>query len=211
MKRVHPNECIPASFHNGLVEFESVQDLMYLGKENLAVLAQFWEERKERFSKKLAKENDLRRRDDIRFEVEQCGARWSYLKSIMGNSESKPVFFAKPVISTGTKVACFATDPDRYIVGVVVKIDRDENSGTGSFIIRTYDRKLAESVDLKYTPDGFSMFLADDIDYYRAHPGYFRYVLNYLARPSNPQEIDYADRLVAALHQPTTSDQPNVE
>ena len=200
MKRVHPNECIPAAFRNGLVEIESDKDLKYLGKENLACLTIFWEDRKDRFSKKLSAETDLDKRDKDKLEIEQCDARLAYLKSLIPSCESKPVFFAKPIYSVGIKVAYFVADLDCYAVGTIVRIDRDEKTGIGTFTIRVYDKNTStKSHDVKYTPDGFSMFLADDLTYYRAHPEYFRYVLNYLAKPSNPTEIDYVDCLVAAL------------
>lgn len=211
MKRVQPNECIPTVYHDGLAEFYNVQDLMYLGKENLTCLAIFWEDRKAKFTKKWADETNLDKRAMYKTEEEQCGARCRYLKNIIPKCESKPIFFAKPTISIGTRVAFFATEPDCYIVGTVAEIKRDEASKKGSLIIRKDNKEPATSYEYwQYRPDGFSMFLADDLDYYREHPAYFRYVVNYLAKPSNPAENDYIDRLVAALHQPTTPDSSDI-
>lgn len=204
MKRFHPSECIPANFFNSMIEYDLGQDYTYLGKENLAYLARFWDNRIKRFRDMLKAESDPDKKGNIRRELRECGAKLDYLKNLISCSESKPAFFRKPVISIGTKVVCFAADPDRYIIGTIVKIDRDEESGIGSLTIRTFDKNLcAKSYDIVYAPDGFSMFLAEDFDYYRAHPDYFRLTLEYLARPANPAEIDYVNRLVNALRQST--------
>lgn len=206
MNRVLPNDCIPGSFYISIAGIETARDLIYLGKENLTYLARFWKKRKKKFSEKLFSEKDSQKRDGIKLEIERCDARWEYLESIIPNSESKPAFFAKPVFKKGNRVACFVAEPDRYVVGTIVDIttepipgEKNEDLKMGTFIIRAYDRELGENYDLEYTPDGSLMFLADYLDYYRANPDYYRYMLYCLAAPSNPREIDYIERLVAAL------------
>lgn len=203
MDRLRPKDLIPVTVFAGFDDMKSDNDLRYLGRENLRYLANFWDDRKKRFSNKLANEPSPLKRNDFQDEIDNCERKRDHLLKLASQSPSKPPFLEKRVFHVGSKVTCFTTSPDRYVSGTIVRVYVDEESDTGSFSIRVYDKDLfTKSYDLQYEPDGHSLYLAKDFEYYCAHPDYFRFVLDYCSKAATLSEIAYIDRMMAVLPQP---------
>ncbi|MBR5389285.1 hypothetical protein IK146_01875 [Candidatus Saccharibacteria bacterium] len=224
MDCIHPADLIPVYLQNGL-DVKTEKDLEYLGRENLLFLAKFWKNRMGKFYQKAEAEPSRLKRDDLKSEVQFCSKKRDYLRALAARSESKPAIFEKQAIRVSTKVTYFTTEPDdSYVSGIVVKInvdnkidvdeaktDIDRESKTGSFSIRVYDRNLlTKYYDFVYTPDGRSLFLTSDFEYYCAHPDYFKFVLYYCTDTLTPSEIAYIDRMLAALPETATPASPDI-
>ena len=203
MSRIHPIDCVPVVLQSGLNRIESEKDLLFLGKENLQFLARFWKKRKEKFVAKMNEESSPLLREDYREEVEECGAKYNYLRSLAARAVSKPILFDREPFRRTDRVACFMSSPDRFVIGTIVHIFYDEDSGTGSFSIRIYDKNLLEKTyDLMYMPEGRSMFAVDEFNYYCSDHDYFRLVLEYSAPNLTPPELTRIERMVDALPSP---------
>lgn len=210
MERIRPDDCIPVIEKSSLATFKTDKDLIYLGKENLQHLARFWKARMEKFSKKKADEPSPFKQSNYQLEIDLCASKCDYLKKLIVRSTSKPAFLEKTIIRIGGRVTCFVPSPDRYVQGTVSKIYVDEESETGSFSIRVYDESLfTKYYDLMYVPDGKTIFLTKDFNYYKTHPDFFRYMLCYSANTLTPSASSFIDRMVVALPQPTP-DPPNI-
>ncbi|MBQ1528401.1 hypothetical protein IIZ77_01995, partial [Candidatus Saccharibacteria bacterium] len=64
-----------------------------------------------------------------------------------------------------------------------------------TLLIRAYDGNDQHTIE--YVPDGFSLFMADDFEYFKTHPRFFRLYLNYYTQTI--PERDKVDRMIACL------------
>ena len=194
------DDFIPAMISSENLSLRSQRDMANLGKENLQFLIRFWKKRAEKMRAKVKVEPDFEKRGQFEYEANSAAHKASELKKIAEGAESKPHLFEKPTFETGSHVTCFLEQPDRYVSGILIKIkaDTDEDAVTGKnavFFIRVFDQSGQHTIE--YAPDGFSLFMTDEFEYFKAHWGFFRLYLEY--HTYSIPDRDKADRMLFCI------------
>jgi len=164
--------------YKGNLELLSARDMVFLGKDNLQLLARFWEHHIKNLTNRLQLESDFEKREKLERRIASVSYMARELRRMSKDADSKPLLFVKPTLKASTRVVIFLENPARFVPGVIAKIVVDEESQTGIFYVRSYggNHEL-----IAYEPDGFSIFLADDFEYFKRHQRYFGLYLSYYA------------------------------
>ena len=201
---VYLDDCIPAFLSTPDPDYFRDCKASTFGKDDYMGLARFWQNRERKFRYKSVHEASPRKAEDYADEADLCETKYKFLLSLASRAQDKPPIFSKPIVHLNERVAFFAEKPDRFLVGVLTRISLDEESQTGTFTIRAYDREASKMSDFVYEPDGISLFPESYLVYFRNDPEYFRAYLDLHAWDTIAQFK--AERMLAALPAPTPPD-----
>ncbi len=201
MRPVSAVDCIPVSYFDEKLGINGNASLLYLGKTNLRWLAEFWKNRRKKFIEKRNATNNSEARERANDEIEYCTGNIKLLESLIRTEsdtfEAKPNIF-EYVVRVGTRVAVFRENPDRYVVGNIVKIKGDDNA-VESVVVRSFDRSSSRTIELEFTPSNIIMCTEEQFRYYCRDKDFYRFVLKYRFPMLTPTEYSMIDRMVAAL------------
>lgn len=186
---------IPVMYRHGDIRLNSRRDMIFLGKENLQLLARFWERhaaKREKNSETAARYEDRERAaSDAREERFYAGE----LRRFAKEAESKPMIFSKPTFHVNDRITYFLENPDRFVSGKLSKISHyDEEAGTATFSLLVIDKLGAHTIE--FEPEEFSLYKTEDFEYFRAHISFFETYLSYYAE--HITECDKAQRILRA-------------
>lgn len=196
------NDFMPWSVNSEALDLRDRRDLLYLGKENLQYLAKFWKKHADKMYAKVKTEPDYYRREKYERDAEDSAYKAREISKIAEDAVSKPRLFEKPTFVTGSHVTCFLEDPDRFVSGILVKVKTDAYVDENPVVIegvvmsiRVNDGSGYHLID--YIPDGFSIFMTSDFEYFKTHSHYFRIYLNY--HTGSLPERDKCDRMISCV------------
>ncbi len=175
---------MPWSVNSESLKLRDRRDMINLGKENLQFLARFWKQHADKMSAKVNDPNvTFHNREKFEQDAEDSAFKARELRKLAEEADSKPRLFEKIAFESGSQVTVFQENPDRFVSGVIAKIkpaaNDDETADVhhARFLIRPTG--TFESGIIDYTPDGFTLFLTKDFEYFQHHPMFFRLCLNY--------------------------------
>lgn len=180
------DDFMPWSVNSDRLNLKDRRDMVNLGRENLLFLAKFWEQHaKKMYAKVDNPATTYQNRERFEHDARDSTFKAREIKKIAETAESKPRLFEKPAFKTGSQVTCFLEKPDRFVSGVLAKVKADatiNEDGTAEIkdailSIRVYDHSGQHLID--YVPDGFTLFMTEDFEYFRRHWQFFELYLNY--------------------------------
>lgn len=197
------DDFMPGSIDSENLNLRDRRDMVNLGKENLMFLATFWKKHAEKMRAKIKVEPDYRRREKFEQDADESAFKAREIRKIAEGAESKPRLFEKPTFKTGARVTCFMEKPDRYVSGILAKVKADTEEEDEEVVlsnavlaIRVYDQSGRQQL-IDFVPEGFTMFLTEDYEYFKTHLAYFRMYLGYFAQ-SVPDQ-DKANRMLFCI------------
>ncbi|MBR3319724.1 hypothetical protein IKG20_00215 [Candidatus Saccharibacteria bacterium] len=185
---------IPAQY-DGDLELENRRDVIFLGRENLTFLKDFWESRARKFDSTLDSIRDYRKFEARKAEIERCQFKASELERFIKEAESKPRIFEKTAFRVGSKVVCFQEKPDCYVSGEVSEIYMDPETRSLNIIIRVSGNANFDII--RNRPDGFTLFTAEDFEYFKRHIRFFEIYLRYYTQTVT--ERDKVSRMLKTI------------
>ncbi|MBQ3293696.1 hypothetical protein IJG96_00995 [Candidatus Saccharibacteria bacterium] len=201
MRPVSAVDCIPVSYFDEKLGINGNASLLYLGKASLRWLAEFWKTRRKKFIEKRDTATTSEARERAKDEIEYCTGNIKLLESLIRTEGEtfalKPNIFER-IIRIGTRVAVFRENPDRYVIGKIVKFKVVDDT-VESVVVRSFDRDTSQTIELEFTPNKITMCTEEQFNYYRQDKDFYRFVLKYRFPMLTPSEYSIIDRMVAAL------------
>lgn len=203
---------IPVMYRHDSLELDDESKLFFLGRENLQCLAAFWKQHAEtcqNISEDMSKDYKTRERNARQAADER--RMFKELSDMAKKAASKPCLFERPAIKTGSRVTCFLENPDRYVSGIVAKVNAgiviiDDAADGKKPIVHIDDVtmlvRLSDQQVIRCIPDNFTPLMTEDFEYFRQNKRYFRTYLKYRVRKF-PEE-DKVERMLACLQPPST-------
>ena len=182
------------------MSFLTEHGLLYLGRETILFLSDYWKNASASRMGRAISNGDMDDYLENADEAQECRKKSKLLADLASSANAKPCVFNIGPFTIGDMITCFVQDKTndasgRLIDAVVMDVEQGEKP---VYLLRPYKRLYIHSTDaFRFAPDNVSVFLREDVPYYRHHPNFLRTTLT--IRATSDAERDKIEAILAAF------------